>query len=214
MGKNVIYAFAEMAILLILTYVLLQDAVTTIYQTGKVFQALNYTATVNYQTFTYPMTGYLAAIIDVLFQNDFSQMYLVIWAGSGLVLGMIRRSGGGGFALGFYASVYLMIIYYLILTINEVYILPLDTFGEFWFIVGIIYPAVANGIFCGLVGGLGGKITKPRKQKMTKGYTERLLASFPYKCPSCGAQFFSNSKFCSVCGAEMAPTEAVETSSA
>jgi len=197
MGKNALIAILGSVILLVLVYILLPDTWSAVYASGNDFLGVEYT------TFKYPMLGTIAALIDVAFRNDFSQMYLIIWGGTGLALGLARRSGGGGFAIGFYIGIYLMMLYYIILILNDIYILPITLYDEYVFIVGIIYPAVANGIFCGLIGGIGGKITKPRKKKLTPVFTEKILALFPMTCPNCGAQFYSNAKYCSTCGAEM-----------
>ena len=156
--------------------------------------------------------GYWLATLHVVFFNDFSRNFLIALIVTGFVIGLITRSGSGGFAMGFYVSITAGILLYLsyLLANFDVSLLPYTDYGLFVLIGQYIYPIVANGVVLGFFAGIGGKLTKPKKREKTKEEIEQLVKQAERVCPNCGAKIDSSAIFCSICGTELEKIEIEE----
>ncbi|MCD6514758.1 MAG: zinc ribbon domain-containing protein, partial [Candidatus Odinarchaeota archaeon] len=124
---------------------------------------------------------------------------IALWILSGFVIGLITRKPSTGFLSGFYMATFFVMIYFALLFLNGMTVLPITIYGQFTFIITIVFPLIKNGFIAGFGGYIGGNITKPRKQIIAQ-LTEDILKTFPIKCPKCGFEMSSNALFCSNCG--------------
>jgi len=189
MGKKVLLVGMVMSI--VIPLILFYNDVTTI-------------AREVYGSISIPYLAEILGALHILFWNDYSNIYIAIWIGIGLVIGGLIRKSGKGFVYGFYLSGLMMIILYAVTLLikGETY-LPHTALGEFYFIVYFLYPLVANGLLCGFGGLIAGRITKKGALGLSKEMIEQLIQKAERICPKCGAKIESSAIFCSVCGASL-----------
>jgi len=157
-----------------------------------------------YGSISIPYLAEILGALHVLFWNDYSNIYIAIWIGIGIIIGGLIRKGGKGFVYGFYLSGLMMIILYAVtLLIKDETYLPHTPLGEFYFIVYFLYPLVANGLLCGFGGLIAGRITRKGVLGLSKEMVEQLIQKAERTCPKCGAKIESSAIFCSVCGANL-----------
>jgi len=152
--------------------------------------------------------GNVLQILETLIHHENKENVLLIWVLTGFIIGLISRKPSMGFATSFYASVLVVIMYYILLYVNNLAVLPITIYGQFIFITSILFPLIENGIITSIGGYIGGIITKPRKT-IVAHLTEEMINIFPIKCPHCGFEMASNALYCPNCGGEISKSRDV-----
>ena len=197
MRSKVLIAIIGMAILSAVAYILFPNSVTSMFNSSDPIVGVSFSSMGE--------LGFVAAVIYTVIFTDLGYIMLAFWFIVGAIVGIMARGSMNGFVAGFYIPVMGYIIYYIILTINGyilfVNITP-DMATTFKYIV---VPILANGIFAGVGGIIGGKFRPMPAIDLSSDVIHSLEQLLPRKCPSCGAELYSSARFCSNCGAELPP---------
>jgi hypothetical protein len=148
--------------------------------------------------------GNLLATIHAIFLNGSSNVPLFTWLIAGFIAGLTMRSGSKGFTAPFYASLYMLIVFYPASVAFEIVPLPHTLQGEFILIRDFIYPFVANWIIGGIGGLIGGRASRLLPKKAPSEVEEKsIVEKLPITCPNCGISIYSNSAWCANCGKKL-----------
>lgn len=152
---------------------------------------------------TTPM-GEALATIHAIFFHDFSKLPVFTWLVAGFIIGLVMRSSKRGFIVPFYASLFMLVVFYPASLAAGLVQLPHTLEGEFILIKNFMFPFVANWIIGGIGGLIGGRVARLLPKKAPSELEEKaILEEIPVTCPHCGNVVYSKSVWCANCGKKL-----------